>query len=60
MGSRYLIVECADAVFRDAGSMLRPSPIAEGSESTTAAREQKITPFDVEGAVDAEGKDLGM
>jgi hypothetical protein len=25
-----------------------------------AAKEQKITPFDVEGAVDEEGKDLGM
>jgi tryptophanyl-tRNA synthetase len=41
----------------------RPPAIAEGHEpgsSIGVAREQKITPFDVEGGVDEEGRSLGM
>ena len=37
----------------------RPPVIAETTEPGLA-REQKITPFDVEGGVDAEGRSLGM
>jgi tryptophanyl-tRNA synthetase len=50
----------------DSGSISRPPPIPEASEQqekakpVEAAREQKITPFDVAGEVDAAGKDLGM
>lgn len=36
-----------------------PAPIAEGS-AAAAEREQKITPFEVEGGVDADGKSTGM
>ncbi|ORX38835.1 tryptophan-tRNA ligase [Kockovaella imperatae] len=39
---------------------LQPSPIPEGTETAAVAREQKITPFDVEGGVDADGKETGI
>lgn len=50
---------------RDATMSPRPAAIAEGFEPTSisgqsVAKEQKITPFDVEGGVDAEGRSLGM
>ena len=44
-------------------SFMRPPPIPETKETAqtdSVAKEQKITPFDVEGGVDAEGKSLGM
>lgn len=49
----------------DSSTSPRPPPIPEQSEQPDipkpeAAREQKITPFDVEGEVDAEGRNLGM
>lgn len=56
---------CTDGA-RDSASISRPPPILEASEQpekakpVEAAREQKITPFDVAGEVDAAGKDLGM
>lgn len=34
--------------------------VDERVAGTGVAKEQKITPFDVEGGVDAEGKSLGM
>ncbi|ORY31000.1 putative tryptophan-tRNA ligase [Naematelia encephala] len=38
-----------------------PAPASEPSKpSATIAKEQKITPFDVEGAVDEEGRNLGI
>lgn len=36
------------------------SGAAEGTGGPSQAREQKITPFDVEGGVDEEGKSTGM
>jgi len=43
---------------------MRPPTIPEKKETAQTeqgvAKEQKITPFDVEGGVDAEGKSLGM
>jgi tryptophanyl-tRNA synthetase len=52
----------------DPASVTRPAPIPEQAEQTeqadakpaASAREQKITPFDVEGEVDASGKNIGM
>lgn len=48
----------------DAGSMKPPPVPPKDAQPTTAtkgvAKEQKITPFDVEGGVDAEGKATGM
>ncbi|WVW78507.1 tryptophan-tRNA ligase [Kwoniella bestiolae CBS 10118] len=37
-----------------------PETPEPSSSSHTVAKEQKVTPFDVEGEVDAEGKDLGI
>ena len=48
---------------RDTSLPSRPPPIAEGHEPSATgaiAREQKITPFDVEGGVDEQGRSLGM
>nr|XP_019008527.1 tryptophan-tRNA ligase [Kwoniella pini CBS 10737]OCF47308.1 tryptophan-tRNA ligase [Kwoniella pini CBS 10737] len=36
------------------------APEPSSSKSQAVAKEQKVTPFDVEGEVDAEGKDLGI
>ncbi|WWC59297.1 tryptophan-tRNA ligase [Kwoniella dejecticola CBS 10117] len=35
-------------------------PSSSSSKTQAVAKEQKVTPFDVEGEVDAEGKDLGI
>ncbi len=48
---------------RDAAMSPRVPAIAEAREPSSSggvAREQKITPFDVEGGVDDQGRSLGM
>ena len=37
-----------------------PATTAQGQSAEKAVKEQKITPFDVEGGVDADGKEMAM
>ena len=48
---------------REATMSLRPEDLAESHEpmsTSGVAKEQKITPFDVEGGVDEQGRSMGM
>jgi tryptophanyl-tRNA synthetase len=39
---------------------IAPTATAQGQPAAEKVKEQKITPFDVEGGVDADGKEMAM
>ncbi|WRT64811.1 tryptophan-tRNA ligase [Kwoniella shivajii] len=50
----------ADAALPNKQPTIKETHEPSGSSTPNVAKEQKVTPFDVEGEVDAEGKDLGI